>query len=311
MNNNSNKFQKLTFWYRGSERWVNTAGFIFLAVILVVGTAYVLYSEQQKKKAAQVMPTDEIAAMPGWWYKDYFGISVCEKPECEAAADPDLDGLTNAQEFYYHTSPLDADTNKNSNKDGEDVANDIDPSRPGNMRFDQVASDDSIFGESLLFEQDVKAELAKTLDPNKIVLPLPSDTELRLTGEKSNEAAIDYVIEVNKVIGKYFTRDQAGYIEEAVKSKNLERVEDIRLRAARVETELKELEAPADFATIHKYTITMFNLMGKVVQVPEEDMLGNAFSNTGNAWYDDAEAFIYLIQKISNEYARLKQVYNI
>lgn len=311
MKNILNKFQKLGFWYRGSQRLVNTAGFIFLAVILVAGTAYSLYQNDRQRKAAQIKPTDEIAPLPGWWYKDYFKSSVCESDECKADADLDRDGLTNAQEFYYRTSPLDADTNKNGASDGEDVANDIDPSREGNLKFDQVASDDNIFGESMVFDQDIKNEITKSLDPNQIKLPLAPESEISLTSDRSNEAAIDYVVAVNQVISKYFTRDQATYVEQAVKSRDPERIEDIKLRAAKVETELKALKVPADFATIHNYTITLFNLMGKVVTVPEDALLTNDFSTTSNAWFDNAQAFMYLIQKTSQEYTRLKQVYNI
>src|SRR6185369_5645960 len=79
---------------------------------------------------------------------------------CKPESDPDNDKLTNAQEFYYHSSPLNAHTIGDKLSDGELVASNIDPSKTGHQSFDQVASDDSVLGESIVFDTDIKNMIA-------------------------------------------------------------------------------------------------------------------------------------------------------
>src|SRR6266566_1533167 len=129
MNRNKNKNQYGTF-HIGKSRYKRTALILVTAltvVFFVLGIGFWKHKSHQPIKAAETQST--ASAIPGWWYQQYFGKSVCDNPVCQPDADPDHDGLTNAQEFYYHTDPLNAHTMKDKLSDGQLVAAGFDPSR--------------------------------------------------------------------------------------------------------------------------------------------------------------------------------------
>lgn len=55
-----------------------------------------------------------------WWEKK-FGLK--DDNESDALLDPDKDGLTNLEEFFYQTDPFNDDTNRNGIKDGIEIRN--------------------------------------------------------------------------------------------------------------------------------------------------------------------------------------------
>jgi hypothetical protein len=288
------------------------AASIFIMVAVFVGGSAVMLFNKDKKAAQQIAPPEVLAAeMPGWWYKDYFGSSICEHENCKSESDPDNDKLNNSQEFFYNSSPVLADSNGNGKNDGEDVAGGFDPSKPGNITFEESVSDDSIFGESILFSEDIKTEYLKTLNPNTVNIPLVEDSELIVNPDHSNEAMLDYVSDMAKTVSKYFTQDKAEYVAAAVNSNDLERLEDVKLRAAQVSSDLKKVTVPPDFVKMHKYTIAFFDLLQIVIYVPSQDTITNLTDPFANRWYDSTQAFFLVSQNMNQELIRLKSVYNI
>ncbi|MCL5008741.1 MAG: thrombospondin type 3 repeat-containing protein [Patescibacteria group bacterium] len=62
------------------------------------------------------------SALPSDWLKKYFGVTSCDKPtECGPDADPDLDGLTNLEEYQQGTDPNNPDSDGDGLSDGDEV----------------------------------------------------------------------------------------------------------------------------------------------------------------------------------------------
>ncbi len=278
-----------------------------LTILFIIALGYIVINRDTKTSTKQetqqaVKATD----LPGWWYSEYFGASVCRTDECTSDFDYDGDQLSNAQEFYYSSDPTKVDTNSNGKKDGEDVSAGIDPSREGNMTFDEVASDDNIFGESLLFSNDLKAEFTTSINPNNIKLPEIKDEQLKIV-PTGNKAAIEsYFSSVTDISSKYFTKNDAAYIETAVKSQDLERLNDLKIRANAAERDLMLVSAPKEVLVFHKYLITYMQLLPKVVFIPDQSLLTNETDPVSNQWYDDTQAFLVLMDKMTQELSRLQ-----
>ncbi|HYE22055.1 MAG TPA: hypothetical protein VD998_00515 [Verrucomicrobiae bacterium] len=314
--NTQNKKEKQTSsnpsWMVQYQPYFKPASIIVLAVVFVIGTAVILFNQSKNNNSQQAQTPQAMATdLPGWWYYDHFGTSVCDKETCKTENDPDSDKLNNGQEFYYKTDPNDPDSNDNDRNDGEDVANGFDPSKPGSVTFQQAESDEEIFGESLLFGEDVKKDLATSLNPNNVIIELVADSELRITNENSVEALTNYLLASEKAVTKYFTKDKAAYIANAMNSNNVQTLNEIKDKAANTILELKRIEVPREFVALHKYTIAYFTLLQRIVFIPDDAALGDEFNPQGNKWFDDTQAFMVLMDRIEIETKRLKQIYNL
>jgi hypothetical protein len=308
---NKNRIEELFATFRKwNRKKILSVFFVALVVIGFVGAGFILYKQEQSK-AAKLSQTagpkpQEIA---GWWLKQYFGSSTCEKDYCKPNADSDNDKLTNQQEFYYHSDPTKSDTNGNGLSDGDDIAQGFDPSKAGKVTFTEASSDDYIFGESLVLEQDVKKIITEMTDPTKVVLPEIKDSEIKIGPTSSKQAFTDYAKATNEIIAKYFPKDIDTYIEETISSNDSDRLSDLTSRANSVVYETRELVAPPDCVQLHKYNIGLFTLLPSVAKLPpalsiDENLVTDTDSDT-NAWYDRAQAYMVMIQKRSIEENRL------
>jgi hypothetical protein len=68
-----------------------------------------------------------------------------------------------------------------------------------------------------------------------------------------------------------------------------------------VALELKALPVPVELLMFHKYNIALFELMPKVISVPA-DVSGK----DGDIWYEQAQAFLAVQQKLDFEFQRIK-----
>ncbi|MBI4363344.1 MAG: hypothetical protein HY545_00665 [Candidatus Doudnabacteria bacterium] len=281
-----------------------------IVVGLLMGLGLAFYNSSQKQELVQSFVPQAVASdIPGWWYKQYFDSSVCEKDLCKPEADPDNDKLTNAQEFYFHSNPLNRDTNGNGLTDGEDVAYNYDPSKPGKVTFDEAASDESILGESLVFNEDINKILNETVDPSQIRLPEIKDQELKVLQNSSKEAVTKYLQDAQNAVSKYFSADSESYIQTALDSEDQNRIEDLKLRAARTLIELKAVETPEPALQFHKYTIMFFQLLPYVITTPPPQILESEVDPQSNLWFDQAQAFFLVNQKMDIEVSKLQTQY--
>jgi len=274
------------------------------SMVVLAGGFFVIYRTQTKVNPVYTYEASA-AEIPGWWYKDYFGYSVCEVDRCQVNADPDNDKLNNGQEFFYKSDPLRKDTNGNGRNDGEDVANNVDPSKKGNVTFDQVASDENILGESLLFDADVKKEFAKSFDMTNVVLPLPSDIELDII-ENPRQADIDgYTFALNELIKKHlpYTKDQIKLMADTSSDSE---IQNFKANSVQLASSLKKLAVPLPLINLHKYTIAMYELMPDVLFNSEAD-LENKSTKEKNAWYDKTQMFLVISQKLDFELEQAKK----
>lgn len=247
--------------------------------------------------------------IPGWWYKEYFGSSLCESDECQPQADPDKDRLTNIHEYYFKSDPKKRDTNDNGLTDGEDVAQNFDPSKPGKVTFDSAESDDEIFGESLAFATDVKDVLVDLTDISNVAIPLVEDNLLNISQDNSDAAILEYMKSVDALSRLQFKGNIAESIETALKSQNPSFIEDLKYRSAYLSSELKTVKVPSEAVALHKYMIAAWDLVPALVSIPTiEDGVNINFDPFSNKWYDSAQAFSALGQKIDIELKRLSVI---
>ncbi len=285
---------------------------LVFGVVLMVGLVWAgidaLTSKKEEHAALNIdgMPI----VIPGWWYSDYFGYSVCEKEECQPDADPDGDKLTNQHEYYYHSDPTNKDTNGNGLTDGEDVAFGYAPDKEGRVSFDQVASDDNIVGESLLFDKEVKDLIVDMSDFSKVVLPEISDSELNIIDSRGVESFVDYMLALDDVSKKYNpTGNEFDSIGEQVKQQNSMVIDDLKLMAVKVREEYRKIPVPRDAIQLHKYHLALWGVLPHVLDFPAQDLGLNVYNTAANKWYDNAQIMISLNQKMEIELQKLRNQY--
>ncbi len=269
-------------------------GILVLIVVVGFGSAIFKYVTNKPKTQAEIKVTDN--TLPGWWLQDYFGSSVCSEDICKADNDPDKDGLTNAQEYFYHTDPFNLHTAKDTLNDGQLVAAGFDPSKPGHVTFDEVANPDNLFGESLVFAQDVQQMVADSKDISKVALPLVEDDKLQIIEGETPAIFEEYTSKLQSTIGKYFRKQDLSNLTEILKSGSDAQIADVKLKAALLASDLKTFPVPKKFLMFHKYNISMFQLLSEILSAPT-DLSGT----DGDAWYDKVQQFLAVQQKLSFE----------
>lgn len=274
------------------QQWRKKAVLGILVLILLAGLGLAIFKRNGKSNEPLAETKVTETGMPGWWLADYFGIAVCSDPTCQPEADPDQDKLTNAQEYFYHTNPMVAYTVNDTINDGQLVAAGFDPSKPGRVTFDQVISDESLLGESLVFDQDIQQLVAESKNISSVNLPLVKDAELDITYEESLAVYKTYAQKLRAVIDKYFRASEAAQISAMIKSGNDADLTDIKIKTAILAQELETVKVPFRFLTFHKYNILLYQLLSKIVPIPPD---------VSDEWFENAKAFLAVQQRLGLE----------
>jgi hypothetical protein len=282
---NQNHHSKFAGTETGYRKIVRNFAMTMIVMVFVLGGALYVYKKINKPEKVSQTQTN-VSEIPGWWYQKYFGKSVCDINECKPEADPDSDKLSNAQEYFYHSDPLNFRTAGDELSDGELVAAGFDPSRPGKTAFEEVLSEENIIGESLLFDQDIKKIIAESADISKVNLQLIEDAELKITDDVSEAVYLKYFADLRSTVKKYFSSEDTKIIENGGSTY-------IVNKSKLLSAELKTISVPARLATFHKYNIAFYDLLSKVIIEPKE--------NNSDVWYDHAQAFLAVQQKLSLE----------
>jgi hypothetical protein len=133
----------------------NTGDFTGATVNLVAGQHYLIRVEMYNNLGhgrvilhwsspstpERVIPEDQLysqpqmdsdgSGLPVIWEKIYFGHTGVDPN-----ADPDHDGLSNLQEYQYHTNPTNSDTDGDGLPDAWEIANGLDPQYPNDAGMD-------------------------------------------------------------------------------------------------------------------------------------------------------------------------------
>ncbi|HEV8601459.1 MAG TPA: hypothetical protein VGQ87_02565 [Patescibacteria group bacterium] len=290
---------KPAWFFRRTPLFISLASTIILVLALSFGFKFFKHGPKAVSFVSEASASD----LPGWWYKDNFGASACVEDSCKPDADPDKDKLNNAQEFYYHSNPLNRDTNSNGLADGEDVAHNYDPSKPGKVTFDQVAADDNILGESLVFNQDVKKIVNEANDISKVKIPVIPDTDVQTIFQIDPETTKTYLTTLHDTIENYFPQSDVTRVVETIKSGDDDALEGIKTKAIMLAIDLKKIPVPAKFVTFHKYNIAFYQLLSEVIPEPVD-----LSSTESEIWYDKVQAFLAIQQKLSFEKDLLNKV---
>lgn len=282
---------------------------VVLAAIFVLGGGIAIYRSNKKSGVVSQAELEVTTQIPGWWNQRYFKSSVCDSDQCQPDADPDKDKLTNLQEYYYHSDPLDSHTVGDAMDDGELVANNFDPSKSGRVTFDQLLTDESIIGESLVFDSDIAQLINESVDPNNVTLPEVKETDLQITHDNSREVMLEYVANVKKIMSDAFPSDAANYIEQVAASPNDGSIALVRSRCQLAVAKLKSMLVPTEFLQIHKLNIMLLDLLPDVINTPPSSSLVNDYDPAGNFWFDKTQAMMTVYQKLELESLRLSEKY--
>ncbi|OGE84025.1 MAG: hypothetical protein A3B10_04150 [Candidatus Doudnabacteria bacterium RIFCSPLOWO2_01_FULL_44_21] len=285
--------------------------FTYLVLLVVFASAggFFIYQKTHPpiiQQAQVVVPT---SAFPGWWLRDNFGASTCDADVCQETADPDKDGLTNQQEYYYNSNPMNPDTKNNGMTDGEMVAAGLDPSRPGKISLDRELTDEEIFDESLLYDEDMKQILNELVDPTKLALPEVDTSELKISYENSEEAMLKYFEETNTIVNQYFSADVDAMIIAALQESNYGKVQQLKTASLKVLNDFEKMEIPSDAVLLHQYYMAMFKVLPAVLTVPNQAVLQDELNAEGNYWYDQAQTLSILMYKADLENKKLSAKY--
>ncbi|MBX4187769.1 MAG: hypothetical protein KW793_01385 [Candidatus Doudnabacteria bacterium] len=286
------------------------SGIVFGSVLIVgLSMAAVQHfkngTDVKLAKVVQEVTTDKIES---WWYEEHFGTSTCESDACKDDADPDADKLTNRQEFFYGSNPNKRDTNDNGLTDGEDVAFGYAPKTPGKVTFDEASSDQNIFGESLVFNDEVKELIVDMTDLNKVLIPEVADSELTIIYENTKESFTEYMLKLDQVSQKYHTQDdQFSFLEQAIKQQNKVQLEEVSLMALNLAEEYRKIPVPSDALTLHKYHIVLWKNLPKILKTPSPE--NSSDIDSINEWYDSVRVMMALNQKVQVELDKLRSKY--
>jgi hypothetical protein len=282
---------------------------ITIVIIFITALSLTVFLYKSNKAVVSGIETPSVQKeIPGWWYDDHFGSSVCEKDICKNDSDPDKDGLTNQQEFYYHSNPVKADTNGNGLDDGEDVSQNFDPSRPGKITFEQVASDDNIVGESLAFGDDIKKIVSDLTKPKEFDLTSISESTFNISQNNTKENLVSYLKNTNNIYGKYIPGG-IDSLDSLLAEHDQDTIDSLKLKSAQVYSELLKIEVPLEAVNLHKYELGFIKLIPRIVEVPSEEDINDLSNTKANAWYDDVKMFTSIKQKSDLELYRLSTKY--
>ncbi len=279
----------------GYQKYTKLFALALLAGVFIFGTVQLAVKKfKHNPKVAAETSSPEI---PAWWNAQYFSGSICGQENCKPQADPDQDGLNNSQEFYYHTHPLTPYTVGDKLNDGQLVAAGFDPSKPGHVTFDEAAADDSVLLESLVFDQDVKGLVAESNDISKVVLPVVKDSDLKIVYDGSSEIYHTYLLALQATVSKYFSKQDSARITETIKTGGGPGLNEIIAKSEMLAGDLKTITVPAKFLSFHKYTIALYELLPEILNPPAAD----STDPEGDVWYDKAQAFLAIQQKLDFE----------
>jgi hypothetical protein len=297
-NSSSSKISRLTSYL--SKLTAKQIGAVLFFAIVAGGLAvYWIQHPAHREKAATV--AYEQNDIPGWWMQQYFHKSLCSEEDCKAAADPDKDGLTNDQEYFYHSDPLNANTAKDTLNDGDMVAAGYDPSRPGRVKFDDIITDENILGEGILYDKDLQDMVAEQQDISKVAIPLPDRTELKVSYSTDPEDYKTYIQTINALSEKYFPKGETSTFQDTLKTGAGPGVDDVIARAKELAQELRATSVPMVFLSFHQYSIAFYELLSQILYPPDQAVINDITNRGVDEWYDKAQAFLAVQQKLAFE----------
>ncbi len=282
-----------------------------LAIVIAGGFfVYRKFDHKQVSTASVVEPKSEQTKIPGWWYQKYFGFSVCSQDICKPDADPDHDGLTNQQEYYYHADPMNAHTAGDALNDGEMVAQGFDPSKKGRVTFSQSASDDNVVGESLVFDRDIKNLITDVTQINNAQIPQVS-ASLNFSNINTKQSLQNYFNQIGILYAKYFPENQSNFLADAISQGDSETISAVKLNMQKMESELETMPVPSSAEQLQRYHLALMQVVPLIVNVPSKDQLESATDNISNGWYDNVKTYSLLVQRIQMATKLLKDKYGI
>src|SRR3990167_2258644 len=235
--------------------------FILPAVLLIGGGLIILGTYLPARDDSDgVASADQ--TLPADWLKRYFNTAdennlAVQGPD----GDPDVDGLTNWQEFYFSTDPTKLSTMGDGISDGAKVAFNINP-LTGEQIYSTAYAEEitrKFIEDNKLEEfkvENIQKEVDELLNPqdiNSIEIVLPDPRTLKVVDNSSPEFIDNYLQRSLEVGGGMITSAQQ-LAEQFVAPTGVDASVTLTSIHETIE-ELRQMQVPRDFLRIHQLVI--------------------------------------------------------
>lgn len=242
--------------------------FFLLAVIVFVlagmgALGFYLYSHQEKTSAGQFVNRAAGQTLPKDWLLKYFGTDDENSPAVGGPeGDPDIDILTNEQEFFFGTDPTNPDTDGDGQVDGAEVAVNSNPLGEGELYpTDELAQ--RIVDQYLLANQlpefrkeNIEKQVLGILNPPDLAtleVPLPDPKTLKIKNDNSPEAISAYLAAMDNALqGFDFSEDS---LINALENPDNPASVITTAEIYEIINELRNIPVPSDFTKFHQLHI--------------------------------------------------------
>ena len=233
-----------------------------LPAVLLVGAGLIALGASLPSRNGGDGEASADQTLPAEWLKRYFGTADENNLKVQGPdGDPDEDGLTNWQEFYFSTDPTKLSTMGDGISDGAKVAFNINP-LTGEQIYSTAYAEEitrKFIEDNKLEEfkvENIQKEVDELLNPqdiNSIEIVLPDPRTLKVVDNSSPEFIDNYLQRSLEVGGGMITSAQQ-LAEQFAAPTGVDASVTLTSIHETIE-ELRQMQVPRDFLRIHQLVI--------------------------------------------------------
>lgn len=283
------------------------AGIILFVIAGSAAGGYFLYQKYQKPgDSASASAQANSGKLPHEWLVKYFGTDDENNARVGGPdGDPDEDILTNEQEFFFGTDPIDPDSDADGQYDGAEVAFNSNPLGEGELySTDAVKKLVSQYLESQDLQEFKKENIEQQVlgilnppDPANVQIVLPDEKTLKVIDDNSTTAVEKYLEKANAAV-----QDLGISEEEIVNSFDNPLASNQQLVAVVYETvnKLRNIPVPRAMAYFHQLHIAGLFASANVLEI-QKTVDPNADPQQQKDKYQEQYYQVAVMQKIEQE----------
>src|SRR3989344_4382356 len=233
-----------------------------LPAVLLVGAGLIALGASLPARNDSDGEASADQTLPAEWLKRYFGTADENNLKVQGPdGDPDGDGLTNWQEFYFSTDPTKLSTMGDGISDGAKVAFNINP-LTGEQIYSTAYAEEitrKFIEDNQLEEfkiENIEKQVNELLNPqdiNDVEIVLPDPKTLKVVNNHSPEFIDAYLQKTQEVGGDMVTSEQV--LSEQLAVQNGVDATVTLTQIHETIDQLRQIEVPRDFLRTHQMII--------------------------------------------------------